>query len=128
MKPVTIGAHADISRCVDESMTAIELESGTLPVLATPILTAMMEKAACLAIESFLEDGETTVGTALDIKHTAATPVGKNVTAHAEITAVSGREITFTVTAEDETGQIGTGTHQRFLVIADRFMQKAQTR
>ena len=84
-----------------------------------------MEKTACAAVAEFLEDGETTVGTALDLAHTAATPEGMTVTATAEITAVSGREITFAITASDEVGEVGHCTHKRFLVKSESFMKKA---
>ena len=83
---------------------------------------------ACNAIAPFLSEGETTVGTKLDISHDAATPEGLTVTATAEITGVSGREISYHVTAEDGVGVIGSGTHKRFLVDADRFLNKAQKR
>ena len=102
--------------------------SGSLPVFATPMMAALMEEAACNAIAPFLSEGETTVGTKLDISHDAATPEGLTVTATAEITGVSGREISYHVTAEDGVGVIGSGTHKRFLVDADRFLNKAQKR
>lgn len=86
--------------------------SGSLPVFATPMMAALMEEAACNAIAPFLSEGETTVGTKLDISHDAATPEGLTVTATAEITGVSGREISYHVTAEDGVGVIGSGTHQ----------------
>ena len=92
------------------------------------MMTALMEKAACAALAPYLEENETTVGTMLNITHDSATPVGMNVTAYAEVTAVNGREICFDVSAEDESGRIGGGTHKRFVVFADRFMEKTKAK
>jgi predicted thioesterase len=92
------------------------------------MMAALMEEAACNAVAPFLSEGETTVGTKLDISHDAATPVGLTVTATAEITGVNGREISYHVTAEDGVGVIGSGVHKRFLVDAERFLSKAQKR
>lgn len=128
MQPITIGTKATVSVIVTEAQLAVNVGSGSLPVFATPMLAALMEKAACLAVADFLDAGETTVGTALDLAHTAATPEGMTVTATAEVTAVSGREITFSVTAADEVGSIGSGTHKRFLVKSEPFTKKAAAR
>ena len=85
-----------------------------------------MEKASCAAIAAGLEPGQTSVGTSLDVRHVAATPMGKQVRAAAELTAVEGRKLTFCVEAYDEHGKIGEGTHVRFIVDAEKFLQKAQ--
>ena len=81
-------------------------------------MVALMEASACNCLADFLDEGETTVGTALDIKHISATPVDMAVTAEATLTEVNGREFTFEVKAFDESGEIGCGTHKRFLVFA----------
>ena len=125
---IKIGTAGTASRTVTEKDTALAVKSGSLQVLATPVLSALMEEAACAAVEPYLEEGETTVGTKLDIRHTAATPEGLVATASAEIVGVCGREISFHITVSDTVGEIGTGTHQRFLVDAARFMEKAQQR
>lgn len=125
MQPITIGTKASASVQVTEAQLAVTVGSGSLRVFATPMLAALMEKTACAAVAEFLEDGETTVGTALDLAHTAATPEGMTVTATAEITAVSGREITFAITASDEVGEVGHCTHKRFLAKSESFMKKA---
>ena len=78
-----------------------------------------------MALESYLEDGTTTVGTALDITHVSATPIGMNVYATSEVVAVNNREITFKVQAFDDAGLIGEGTHKRFIVMAEKFQNKA---
>ncbi|MBR2085915.1 MAG: thioesterase family protein [Oscillospiraceae bacterium] len=128
MKEITIGTKASAVMPVTEEQTAKHVGSGSLRVFATPMMAALMEKAACEAIAPFLEAGETTVGTELNIRHSAATPVGLTVTAEAEVTAVNGREIAFTVTARDDAGEIGSGTHKRFLVFAEKFQSKADGR
>lgn len=128
MKPMTIGAAGTAAAMVDDTNLAETVKSGSLPVFATPMMAALMEQAACNAVRPFLEDGETTVGTLLELHHDAATPIGMTVIARAEVAAVSGREISFQVTASDEAGIIGSGTHKRFLVDAERFMAKAQKR
>ena len=85
-------------------------------VFATPMMITAMENAALNAIRSYLEAGESAVGTAVDIRHLAATPVGHEVTAEAEVTGVDGRRIAFNVSARDESEEIGRGTHERMLV------------
>lgn len=107
---------------------ASAMGSGSLDVYATPAMVALMENAACAAIAEYLEEGETTVGTEMNVKHISATPAGMKVTAEAEVTEVNGREIVFTVKACDEAGVIGDGTHKRFLVTADRFMAKTNSK
>ncbi|MBS6444745.1 MAG: thioesterase family protein [Ruminococcus sp.] len=99
--------------------------SGSLDVFATPSMVAIMEKASTMALESYLEDGTTTVGTALDITHVSATPIGMNVYATSEVVAVNNHEITFKVQAFDDAGLIGEGTHKRFIVMAEKFQNKA---
>lgn len=128
MEPITIGATGTASVTVDMSNLAMTVGSGSLPVFATPMMASLMEQAACNAVAPFLAEGETTVGTKLEISHDAATPPGLTVTATAEVTAVSGREISFHVTAEDGVGVIGSGIHKRFLVDAERFTLKARKR
>ena len=84
-----------------------------------------MEKAACAVLADVLENGQTTVGTAVNIEHTAATPIGMKVTATAVISSVNGRKITFDVSVSDEAGSVGTGTHSRVIVDERRFMDRA---
>ena len=110
---------------VTERNTALAVGSGALPVFATPMMAALMEAAAVDAVSAGLEAGQGTVGTRLDITHDAATPVGMKVWAEAVVTAVDGRQICFTVTARDECGPIGSGTHERFVISNDRFLARA---
>lgn len=111
---------------VNDQNTAAAVGSGLLPVFATPQMIALMENAAVDATQASLEEGQGTVGTRLDVSHDSATPVGMQVWAEAEVTAVDGRKLTFAVTAYDETGPIGKGTHERFIIQNDKFLAKAQ--
>ena len=108
--------------------TAAAVGSGALPVFATPYMIALMENAACNAIADGLEEGQSSVGTKLDVSHDAATPVGMHVTARAELVEVDRRRLVFRVTAEDDAGPIGQGTHERFLIMADKFLAKAEAK
>ena len=109
---------------VTAEVTAEYIGSGDLAVLATPAMCALMENAAMMAVAPHLEEGQTTVGTALNIDHQRATPVGKMVTATAVLTEVNGRELSFNIAARDEIGIIGEGTHTRFVVNSEKFMAK----
>jgi len=121
---ITIGMKGVASTTVERSDTAYEVGSGSLLVYATPCMVALMEGAACEAIAAALPEGKASVGTALNITHISATPVGMEVRAEAEVTEVSGSVITFTVNAYDEAGKIGEGTHKRALVTEQRFLDK----
>ena len=123
---IEVGIKGRADEVVREENTAQALGSGTLPVFATPAMTALMEKAAWTSLAPHLAQGEGSVGTMLNITHDSATPVGLKVWAESEVTAVEGRKITFRVTAYDERGLIGQGVHQRFLITDDRFLAKAQ--
>ena len=121
---VEIGMKGEVSTLAEREDTALEVGSGSLLVYATPCMVALMEGAACDAITEGLEEGETTVGIELNIKHVAATPVGMEVRAEAEVTAVEGKIITFALRAYDEAGLIGEGSHKRALVNSQRFLDK----
>ena len=125
---ITVGMKAEVTSLVEREDTAKEVGSGSLLVYATPCMVALMEGAACEAIEEALEEGKTTVGTMLNIQHLSATPVGLEVRAVAEVTAVEGKVITFEVAAFDEAGQIGKGTHQRVIVPTEKFLEKAYSK
>ena len=121
---ITVGMTGSVSTAVEREDTAYEVGSGSLLVYATPCMVALMEGAACEAIAPALSEEKTSVGTALNISHLSATPVGMEVRAEAEVTEVEGNTITFTVTAYDEKGKIGEGTHKRAIVTAQRFLEK----
>lgn len=121
---ITVGMIGTASTLAERADTALEVGSGSLLVYATPCMVALMEGAACEAISEALPEDKTSVGIELSIKHTSATPVGLEVTAHAEVTAVDGSIITFHITAEDESGPIGEGTHKRAIISTQRFLDK----
>ena len=122
---ITVGMKGIVETLVEREDTAKEVGSGSLLVYATPCMVALMEGAACEAIAEALGENQTTVGTALNIEHISATPVGLEVRAEAEVTAVEGKVITFAVRAFDEAGEIGRGTHKRVIVNAQKFLEKA---
>lgn len=122
---ITVGMTGTASTLVEREDTAYEVGSGSLLVYATPCMVALMEGAACEAIAEALGDDKTSVGTLLNVSHLSATPVGMEVRAVAEVTEVDGNAITFQVTAYDESGKIGEGTHKRFIVASQRFLDKA---
>lgn len=123
--PVTVGMKGRAEAVVNEQNTAIAAGSGTLPVFATPWMCALMEKAAWTAVAPALEEGDSTVGTKLNVSHLSATPIGLKVWAESEVTLVDGKRIELKVSAYDEKGLIGEGTHERFLVTNERFLGKA---
>ncbi len=108
---------------VAESDTALNHGSGTLKVLATPAMVALMEKAAWKGAEPLLKEGQTTVGTAIDIKHVKATPLGDTVEAKAELVSSEGRKLIFNIEAFDSKGKIGFGTHTRYVVDEKSFLE-----
>ena len=119
---IIVGMKCEVGTTVEREDTAMEVGSGSLLVYATPCMVALMEGAACEAIEEALAEGQTTVGTALNIEHISATPVGLDVRAEATVTAVDGKVITFEVKAFDEAGEIGRGTHKRVIINAQKFL------
>lgn len=125
---ITVGMKGIAETCVEREDTAKEVGSGSLLVYATPCMVALMEGAACEAIADALGDEQTTVGIALNIEHLAATPVGLEVRAEAEVTAVEGKIITFELHAFDEAGKIGKGTHKRCIVNSQKFLDKTYSK
>lgn len=122
---ITVGMKGEAFNEVERADTALEVGSGSLLVYATPCMVALMEGAACEAIAAAIPEDKTTVGVELNITHLSATPVGLEVRAEAEVTAVEGKTITFAVTAYDEAGKIGEGTHKRVIVPIQKFLDKA---
>lgn len=122
---ITVGMKGQASTLAEREDTAQAVGSGNLLVYATPCMVALMEGAACEAIADALAEDKTSVGTALAISHLSATPVGMEVRAEAEVTAIEGNIVTFQVSAYDEAGKIGEGTHKRVIVSTQRFLEKA---
>ncbi|MFW5691134.1 MAG: thioesterase family protein [Chloroflexota bacterium] len=121
MEQITPGLKGQQQTTVTEDTTARHLGSGGIDVFATPAMIALMEGAAVDAIDKLLPDGQASVGIELNVKHLAATPLGKSVRAEAEVTEVDRRKITFTVRAYDEVELIGEGTHTRFVIDLERY-------
>ena len=121
---ISVGMKGEVSTLVEREDTAYEVGSGSLLVYATPCMVALMEGAACEAINDALPDNKTSVGVELAISHLSATPVGLEVRAEAEVTAVEGNMITFCVSAFDESGKIGEGSHKRAVITTERFLEK----
>lgn len=125
---ITVGMTGLVSTVVEREDTACEVGSGSLLVYATPCMVALMEGAACEAIAEALPEDKTTVGTQLNIAHLSATPVGLEVRAEATVTEVDGNTITFEITAYDEAGKIGEGTHKRAVVSTQRFLDRTYSK
>ncbi len=123
---IEVGLKGRSETVVTQHNTAAAIGSGLVPVFGTPYMIALMENAAINAIQPCLEEGQGSVGTQLNVAHTSATPIGMKVWANTEVTAVEGKKITFSVTAFDEAGEIGHGTHERFLIQTDKFLARAQ--
>ena len=113
---------------VREEDTAKAFGSGELEVLATPRMIALMEEASYKCVSADIEKGSSTVGTYLDVKHLAATPVGMKVRVESEITEVDGRKIVYSVRAYDEAGIIGEGKHERFIIFSEKFVAKTYSK
>ena len=123
-----IGKTYSVSLTVDESKLACSVGSGSVEVYATPMMIALIENCASACVQDELPEGDTTVGTLINVSHVAATPCGMKVTATATLTAIDGRQLSFHVKAEDECGLIGEGEHQRVIVHTDKFNAKAKAK
>ena len=128
MKEILIGSTLALSCTVTEDKLACTMKSGELPVFATPAMAALMEETSAKLLGQFLDEGETSVGTALNLRHTAATPLGLTVTAQATITAVDRRKVSFSVVVRDSAEEIGRAEHDRFVVQAEKFLNKANSK
>ena len=125
MRPIPLGAKGTFVLRVRPAHLANQFKDALLPeVFATPMMITAMENAALNAIRGYLDPGESAVGTAVSIRHVAATPVGHDVTAEAEVTGVDGRHVRFKVTARDENEEIGSGTHERAVIDLKRLGER----
>jgi fluoroacetyl-CoA thioesterase len=122
------GLAATVEQTVTEAMTADALGSGDVPVLGTPAVLALAERAAVQAVAGRLEAGHTSVGSWVELSHLAPTPVGATVTATARLVKVSGRDLTFEVSVHDRAGEVARVRHRRALVRRDQFTKTAQAR
>jgi len=121
---IPLNTTAQKTTLVEEALTAEFIGSGSVHVLATPMMIALMEAAALDAVQPYLSEGWTTVGTRVDIEHVRPTPVGEEVTAEAILIKVEDRALEFSVKATDSRGLIGQGTHHRFIIDESRFLAK----
>ena len=125
---IPIGAKGRAEMTVTPDKTAAAIGSGSVEVFATPWMIAMMELSACNALTPYYDEGQSSVGTKLNVSHDAATPVGMQVCAEAEVIEVDRRRIVLKVTAWDGQGVIGQGTHERFLSNAEKFLAKTEAK
>ena len=124
IEELKIGMTNRYDKIVTEDDTAKKLASGTIEVFSTPMMVALMECAAKDVVQPFLEEGYSTVGTSLNIKHIAATKVNKKVWAIAELIEIDRKKLTFKIDAFDEDKKIGEGTHERFIIENEKFIAK----
>ena len=122
---LSIGVKGAIEKQVGSGMTARSVGSGELDVLATPVLIALAEEAAWRSVADGLEEGQGTVGTRMELKHIAATPVGMTVRCETELTELDRRRLVFSIKAFDEKEQVAEGICERFIIDNKRFMDKA---
>jgi fluoroacetyl-CoA thioesterase len=123
---ITIGAEGSASTVVSLDKTAVEVGSGSLQVYASPMMAALAEAAAIHALAPFIPEGVTTVGTWLQLEHTAPTPIGLTVTAEARVTAYDGRRIDFEIALRDDREPVGFARHSRRLVDRERFLNRVE--
>ena len=121
-----VGITGEASTVVVHENTAAAVGAGGVEVFGTPMMIALMENAAWRAVADHLEEGHVTVGTLVNVKHLAATPLGQRVRAHAELVEIDRRRLVFKVEAHDEKQKIGEGTHERFIVQLERFLPKGE--
>jgi fluoroacetyl-CoA thioesterase len=128
MEELVPGLQTEIAHIVTEDDSASHWGSGLVPVFSTPALVGLMERAAVNALNGHLPPGQTTVGARIDVRHLAATPVGMQVRARAELKAVEGRKLVFTIQAWDELELIGEAGHERFIVDEAKFIARTKAK
>lgn len=128
MEEIKIGLKNSVESRVTQSTTAKFLKSGSLNVLGTPEMIRLIEQSAAELLEKNLPDGKTSVGISMNIEHKSPTPIGLKITAEVTIEKVDGRKITFSARVYDPISEIGSGTHERFIVDAEKFQSKADSK
>jgi len=126
VREIKAGIEGKASITVNDNNTAMAYGSGAVNVFATPAMVGLMEKAALSSIDPLLDAGYTTVGTKINVKHLAATPLGMNVTATARLVEVDGKRLLFEVEVRDEVELVGTGIHERYIVELDNFIKRTK--
>ena len=127
-KPLTVGIKGRTDITVDASVSAKKAASGEMDVFGTPYVIALMEQTADESVRPYLEEGCATVGTLVNIRHTAATPMGMAAYGESELLEVDGRRLVFRVAVYDEVSCVADGTHERFIIQKDKFMKKTNMR
>lgn len=125
---VEIGIKGRQETSVTEQNIATAVGSGSVRVFATPMMIALIEKCASLSVQPYLEEGQSSVGTLLNVSHVSATPVGMKVWAESELVEIDRRRLCFKVAAYDERGLIGEGTHERFIIDVEKFQKKTDSK
>ena len=128
MEELIPGLHAELEHTVTDADSAAHWGSGLVPVFSTPALVGLMESAAVAALTGHLAPGQTTVGARIDVRHLAATPIGMQVRALAELKSVEGRKLVFKIQAWDAVDLIGEADHERFVVDEARFLTRLQAK
>jgi fluoroacetyl-CoA thioesterase len=129
MRPIPVGAKGTYTLRVTPAHLANQFKDATLPpVFATPMMVTAMENAALNAVRGYLDPGESAVGTLINVRHLAVTPIGHRIIADAEVIKVDGRRIEFKVSARDEIEDIGNGTHERMVVDMGRLDQRLKAK
>ncbi len=129
MHTIPVGAKGAFALVVTPEHLANRFKDAMLPpVLATPIMIMMMENAALNAIKPYLDANESALGTRVDVRHLAATPVGRSVMANAEVIAVDGRRVEFRLNATDGTEEIGSGIHERMIIDRAKFAERLKAK
>ena len=121
---LTVGMRGEASLVVGEAQTAAAFGAGGVLVLGTPVMIGLMENAAWQLVQPELPEGESTVGTLVNVRHLAATPMGGHVVATAELIEIDGKRLVFRVSARDDAQLIGEGTHERFRIVLERFLAR----
>lgn len=121
---IRVGLIGEAITTVNSDLTAVKMGSGSVNVYATPAMVALMEAAAVSAIDPLLSEGRTSVGIEIHIRHLSATPIGEQITAMAEVTRIDAKRVIFELRAWDEHEIIGQGTHIRYIIDADEFMER----
>jgi predicted thioesterase len=122
------GIKGEAAITVTHHTTAKTMKSGSLDVFATPAMIALMEQTCAESVVDYLNNNQTTVGTQINIKHISATPLGATVRCESLLTEVDNRRLVFEVRAYDDAGEIGSGTHERFIVYSETFMEKVNAK
>ena len=123
---IEAGTKGHVEAIVTSEMTARVIGSGELEVLATPKLAALVEEAAWRSVSGALDEGQTTVGTKLELSHLAPTPTGMRLSCDTTLSSVDGKRLSFSFEAHDGEGRVAEGTHERFIVDSGRFLAKAK--